>query len=248
MKSPWILLASCLLLSACNGAATKPQVSGDSVDTSVAEQETDQAEANKPLIDTTPAASIKPSGVPLAVQPQSEPNQLDMLSNRLISVQEHLLHVKNQTSELQQVNRALLSRVQALQAQLNISDSSVNVGSADAGNDTGSLDAVLDQVTALVNEVGNQVQDGAFRVVTAYTAKGQWVLIRYHRYTGETWLADLGRWNLLEETTGTATSDYEVVLLRADKDAKGYVASRIDRVSGDTWWLNENTWKSYINN
>ncbi len=74
------------------------------------------------------------------------------------------------------------------------------------------------------------------------------MLIRYHRYSGETWLADQGQWNLLEESGSTGTAEYEVRLSRADKDVKGYVAARVDRINGTVWWLKQDTWQPYESN
>ncbi|WP_415897932.1 hypothetical protein ACMXYX_06120 [Neptuniibacter sp. QD72_48] len=229
------IVASVLVLTACNSAGVKSQ-SG----------QTEETNAGQPSISqSSQQAQEKSSNNSSQEQPS---NQLGIIANRMTAVQDHLLQIKSQSSQLQQQNQELAlqlqdlaNEVQALAVQPQTSTPREPV-SPDAFN------GVLDQITMMANELGSQVQDGAFRMVTAYTSKGQWVLIRFHRYTGESWLADKGQWNLLEESSRIGTAEYEVVLRRADKDVKGYVAARINRISGETWWLKQNTWQPYISN
>jgi hypothetical protein len=71
------------------------------------------------------------------------------------------------------------------------------------------------------------------------------VLVRYDRFSGQTWLADQGVWQPLLDPAPLSRSDYEVQLTRADNDIKGYVAARLDRRNGDTWWLKQDTWQKF---
>lgn len=203
---------------------------------------------------TATETAVKPQRRITTQSPQKRPTQaetpseLAMLTGRLTVVQEQLLQLKSQTAEMQQQNQALLIHIQSIKDSLNTAAQTPIAEENNQQANSEDFNSVLDQLTLLANELGTKVQDGPYRISSDYTAKGQWVLIRYHKYTGETWLADQGQWNLLEESGATGTSEYEVVLIRADKDVKGYVAARIDRINGDTWWLKQNTWQPFVNN
>ncbi len=41
------------------------------------------------------------------------------------------------------------------------------------------------------------------------------------------------------------SSAVNVQIDRRDTDSKGYVAVRLDRSTGITWWLNDRTWQAY---
>ncbi|EAR60689.1 hypothetical protein [Neptuniibacter caesariensis] len=239
--SRFLVLSSVLLISACNSAGVKSESSPD-----VAPGEQKPMEIS-PTRTLQTKSNTAPSTKPGELKPAS---QLDIIANRLTAVQDHLLQIKTQSGTLQQQNQALAVQLQALKTNLDILQASADQqqGESEQATSPDAFNGVLDQITMMANELSSQVQDGAYRVSSTYTAKGQWVLIRFHRYTGETWLADKGQWNLLEETDGTGTAEYEVVVLRADKDVKGYVATRINRISGDTWWLKQNTWQPYLSN
>jgi regulator of replication initiation timing len=230
-----LLLLMTSVLSACNAAGVQPEP-----------PVSEQAQSAKPVVKPERMVSSH------SPQPQSKAtdSELVTLTNRLTAVQEQLLQLKAQTAEMHQQNQALLIHIQSVKDQVaSISQAQPDATDATSAETTeADFNGVLDQLTLLANELGNKVQDGPFRISSAYTDKGQWVLIRYHRFTGEAWLADKGQWNLLEESGGTGTSEYEVVLLKADKDVKGYVAARIDRINGDTWWLKQDTWQPFVSN
>ena len=234
MKS--MILLCTVLVTACNSAGVK-------------------SDAAAPVAATNPNSSAQQSSAPVQSQQSAQPvaaegasnKQIELIANRVTAVQDHLLQLKAQNSELQLLNQSVLQSLSGLKTDIETLSSAAPAESeGEEPTDPAALNAVLDQITMMANELGTQVQDGAYRVVTSYTAKGQWVLIRFHRYTGETWLADQNQWHALEELVPTSTSEYDVVLLRADKDVKGYVAARIDRLSGETWWLKQNTWQSFI--
>ena len=84
-----------------------------------------------------------------------------------------------------------------------------------------------------------------FRLVSAYTPKGQWVIFKYDEQTGLTWNAQDGGWIEVEELESLPASVYQVVLRPASGDVKGYVAARIDRETGRSWWLRGNVWESF---
>lgn len=230
------LVCSCLVLAACNAAEVKPNLVGGENSVEGATEEKSQA----------PLASEKKVTKPGNTSPEKPRDQLEILGNRMTAVQDHLLQIKSQSGQLQQQNQALSLQLQSLQSEVQALASMGESTSVQEAPQPDSFNGVLDQITMMANELSSQVQDGAYRVVSAYTSKGQWVLIRFHRFTGETWLADKGQWNQLTESGATGTAEYEVVLLRADKDIKGYVAARINRISGESWWLKQNIWQPYL--
>ena len=230
-------LSMILFLTACGSSGVKLE----STEQAQAEQQETAINPQRQITDRSPQAK-KQQVI------EEPPSELDMIANRLTAVQDHLLQIKAQSAEMQLQNQALFVQLQSLKTGLFDADAATTNAKANGQQgDPEAFNSVLDQITMMANELSSQVQDGPYRVASSYTSKGQWVLIRYHRYSGETWLADQGQWNLLEESGTRTTSEYEVTVLRADKDVKGYVASRIDRISGDTWWLKQNTWQPYLN-
>lgn len=233
---PVVSICCAMLVAGCNAASVKP-------DAEPQPQQPEQAAAQAPV---EKPDSQAPGAAP---KPASVNEQVDMIARRMTAVQEHVLQLKTQNMQLQQQNQIVSTQLKELK---NLATELVTLSASlpAAGEQPQSEDfsGVLDQITMMANELGSQVQDGAFRITSIYTAKGQWVLIRYHRYSGETWLADQGQWNLLEESGSTGTAEYEVRLSRADKDVKGYVAARVDRINGTVWWLKQNTWQPYESN
>ncbi|WP_415900736.1 hypothetical protein [Neptuniibacter sp. QD48_11] len=231
------VFCSVLILTACNSAGVKSQ--------------SDVANANstgQPSVSTPEKPAPKPATKPSQSSELQPASQLDIIANRMTAVQDHLLQLKFQTGQLQQQNKELALQLQGLASEVQAMAVEPDTTGQSEPVSPDAFNGVLDQITMMANELSSQVQDGAFRIASAYTSKGQWVLIRFHRFTGEAWLADKGQWHLLEESGSTGTAEYEVVLLRADNDVKGYVAARINRISGDTWWLKQNTWQPYISN
>jgi hypothetical protein len=49
----------------------------------------------------------------------------------------------------------------------------------------------------------------------------------------------------MKESDDLSPSLYEVQILRAEKDIKGYVAARVDKKNGQTWWLKQDTWLKF---
>ncbi|MDO6455379.1 hypothetical protein Q4583_17310 [Neptunomonas phycophila] len=179
--------------------------------------------------------------------PQREPavsggDQINYLSGQLLTLQEQVIQIKADTAELRRNAQILLARLEMLNNQTVPSNGASNAASANVGPSLSPQN--VEQLTAQLNNLLAQTQS-SYELVSGYTAKGQWVLIRYDRFSGETWLADQNRWNLLEESTDILPSLYEVQVHRADKDIKGYVAARIDQKTGQTWWLRENTWQNF---
>ncbi len=107
------------------------------------------------------------------------------------------------------------------------------------------LARLIGQLSLISNELSLSGVGDSYRIAADYTGAGQWVLIRYDRFSGESWLADQGAWQPLQDSASLQRSDYEVQLTRADNDIKGYVAARLDRRSGDTWWLKQDRWQKF---
>jgi hypothetical protein len=231
-----LFLLATMMLTGCNSTGVK-------------------SEAPDPAAENTPETAVKPERkvTTKPMQPQGgEPvqKQSDMaaLNGRLTAVQEQLFQLKTQAAEMQQQNQALFIHIQSIKDAVMANKSAATDGAEHKQVDVEAFNGVLDQLTLVANQLGNSVQDGQFKITSAYTSKGQWVLIRYDRFTGESWLADQGQWNLLEESGATGTSDYEVVVLRADNDVKGYVAARLDKINGDAWWLKQDIWQPFVTN
>lgn len=171
-------------------------------------------------------------------------NQLDQLNGRLTLLQEQLIQMKALLGQQTELGQMTLTQLQ----QLTQPDSAAaglagaEEGSLGAG---GQVDAAIDQLLGVVNQLGMGGLADQYAVATTYTAKGAWILVRYRTDTGETWLADAGSWIPLEEDAGLPASSYRVWLTRADQDLKGYVAVRIDQQSGQTWWLSDRRWQVY---
>lgn len=231
-KSCCSVVALCLLISGCQTAAVVSDSSG-ATEPSDAEASVQQTAAAEPVKQTAPVAP----------RPARTDN-IEYLSGQLSTMQEQVIQIKADTFELKQTSQVLLARIQMLankpgQSVVSADKSGVDESGADVATMAESPD--LDQLTARINTLLKR-SDAQYQLASGYTAKGQWVLIRYDRLTGESWLADQGRWNLLQESEAVMPSVFSIQLLRADKDIKGYVVARIDQVSGQSWWLNEDTW------
>lgn len=240
MKLRILFLLITLTLTACNSSGVKSEAPQQASDQSSA-QPAESAVKPERKVTTKP---MQPQGG--SVANQTEPNEL---TGRLTAVQEQLLQIKTQTAQMNQQNQALFIHIQSIKdAIMSMQTPEASPETANAPADAEAFNGVLDQLTLVANQLGNSVEEGPYKVTSAYTAKGQWVLIRYNRFTGQSWLADQGQWNLLEENGATGRSDYEVVVLRADNDVKGYVAARLDTVNGDAWWLRQDIWQPFVTN
>lgn len=163
-------------------------------------------------------------------------DQIDYLSGQMTTMQEQVIKIKADTSDLKKNLQIATSRIQMLNSQQTASAS----GQAYPAVDPGTLEQLNSRLSQVIDE-----SEGNFRLASGYTSKGQWVLIRYDRFSGQSWLADQGSWNVLNESGELSQSVYTIELQRADKDVKGYVAARVDQQSGETWWLKQDTWMKF---
>ena len=186
------------------------------------------------------AASAQQAQVSEALGQVSQ--SIEGLSGQLLAMQDQILTLKRQSLEQSQ-------QLASLQSQNSVMRHLLVEGAAKADTGTGAadmstspaygpqLDQLLSQVSAL-----SLMEQGEFSVVSCYTALGKWILIRYNEKTGEAWLADNGQWRSLADEQRLPEAQYRITLVAARQDQKGYVAGRINRMTGKTWWLNKNRW------
>lgn len=246
-----------LVLAGCNAAApTQPSSSAAAPSSPATEVPTTQDETRRSANPREAAGAAQSSAGASSAQRQgatpASPIQsgFDQLSGRLTLLQEQVLQLRADSQRLVEQNQMLLNRLQVL------STSSATAGAASAasaesadmatGGASEQLDAAIGQLMQMLNQMEMPAGEGGqFAVVTTYTRQGAWILLRYDRFTGETWLADAGRWQPLSDVDYLNMSSYRVLVHRADQDAKGYVAVRFDEQSGMSWWLNGDRWQEY---
>lgn len=165
------------------------------------------------------------------------PDTLSTIQAQLTALQEQVIKLSGDAAAILQLSQLSVANGQIANTGQRKSASAKTNPSLKGGD---SLKDILKKLEDI-----SPSPEAAFGIVSSYTASKQWVLIRFDRYTGETWLADNSGWNLLSETGELSISQYDVHLIRADQDKKGYVASRIDQRTGDTWWLNKRQWVVY---
>ncbi|BBB30179.1 hypothetical protein [Neptunomonas japonica] len=220
----WIIMpALCLFIAGCQTAAVLPEPDSEKAPSSP--EETNKQAAT---------ASNERRAAPLAA---SRSDNVEYLSGQLSTMQEQVIQIKADTSELRKTTQILLARAQMLSNQSTKKAPSDTNGSVNTVEESPDLEQLTKRLNSLIKRA-----DAQYQLVSGYTAKGEWVLIRYDRFSGESWLADNGQWNLLNESEEVLPSVFTIQLLRADKDVKGYVAARVDQATGQSWWLKQDTW------
>ena len=226
-------LSVCVLATAIVGCTTTaPKTEG-----------ADPAEPEQTAPDNTKESVVDSSTATGAGQNQlPTPSDISRLQAQVTALQEQLIKVNNDTSAILRMSQIMVAQAQVntantgSQTQPNQAQTTAIKGT----NSQGSLNTVLKKLEDI-----SPSPQGSFGIVSSYTIQKQWVLIRFDRQTGETWLADNNGWNPLQEQEEIPISQYDIHLIRADQDKKGYVASRIDKRTGDTWWLNTKQWVVY---
>ena len=239
-----VLLLSGLLLG-CNATApARPDMAPARPDMEPAPENGEAVQSPQAGGESAPAAARPADGAEMSRRVAS---QLDQLGGRLVLMQEQLLQLRADSQRLQEQNQMVLNRLQLISGNA-LSANEEDTSGAEAMDAAGTeqLDSVIGQLMQLINSLDNAgVSGGEFAVTTTYTRNGDWILLRYHRRDGTTWLADAGGWRLLSEQQPPSPGDYQVLVHRADQDSKGYVAVRIDRTTGHSWWLNDTYWQEY---
>lgn len=216
MKAITLLaVAATLSLSGCNAANVQPQ----------------------PVEPSAPVAVVQDNSV-------QQIQQFETLNGRITLLQEQVLGLKVQNAAVAEKAQLLLNQFQVL-AQ-NIGREGINQESENSPQQLEMLLSRLDRQLVELQQAAPDLGVGnPFLLATCYTARGKWKLIRYNRFSGESWISADNNWQPLNEEQAPEISSYEVQLLRANGDVKGYVAARIDQNTGDTWWLNSDTWVKY---
>ena len=211
-----LALLSSFLLTGCNAAGVQPDIS----------------QPVEPQV-TPPPVSVDQSA------------EFEKLNSRITLLQEQFLELKVQNSSVAERVQLLLTQFQVLAQQVKRSAVEKN---GNTQPDSGLTEVMqrLDQQLTELQQIAPELGGGdPFKLASCYTAKGQWVMIRFNRFSGESWISAANSWQPLEEEQTPSISSYDIQLLQANGDVKGYVAARIDHNSGDSWWLNQNTWVKY---
>lgn len=214
-----LALSSVVTLAGCNAANVQPEVIS-------------------PI-----EPSKKPSEMVNATLDQGA--QFDQLNSRITLMQEQFLELKVQNSAMAERVQLLLTQFQVLAQdvkRVGVTTPAVNADNKTLAEVMARLDQQLIELQQMAPELGG---GDPFELASCYTAKGQWVMIRYNRFSGESWISAANSWQPLDEAQTPAISSYDIQLLRANSDVKGYVAARIDHNTGESWWLNQNTWVKY---
>ncbi len=176
--------------------------------------------------------------------------RFDQLEQRITLVQEQIMRIQQQSQALDQRSQQELLALQRLQLSLSQLLTDQTASEADPLAELGyrleqSL-TELEQIKSTLSAQGAAVPaETGFRMVSAYSAKKDWILFRYEESSGQTWRVLNGKWVEVADRTPPPTSRYDVVLQAAAGDIKGYVAARIDRLTGQSWWLNDTRWESF---
>lgn len=238
------ILTSTLLLSGCLGSGSEPQAA--SAEPQLVAQASASEAASAPQ---TATADTTVEQVVVERESSNISNQIDQLMGRLTLVQEQVINQRALAQQQLELSQAILQRVQ-LMTNTALIDETKPASETNAVSDAQSeqLDAALNQLLQIANEMqvnsSQQSVDSPWGVSSAVTNKG-WILIRYRMDTGESWIAEKGSWTLLKEESTPTAGAYNVQIDRRDTDSKGYVAVRLDRSTGTTWWLNDRTWQAY---
>ncbi len=248
MRRTGFLVLALLALAGCAAVGRVPAPAGGQNAASPATTGTPEAESGSTAAASAVqgASAVGSSGA--APSDESQGPSLESLANRLTLMQEQLIQLKAQGAEISQQSETALARLQMLTGQ-----SANNVAAQDGpvsesavpAESPQQLASLIDQLSGIANELQLSGVGDSYRIVADYTGSGQWVLVRYDRFSGETWLADHGIWQPLSDPLPLSRSDYDVQLTRADNDIKGYVAARLDKRNGDTWWLKQDAWQKF---
>lgn len=230
------MLLAATLLTACSNTNVKSQPEPLKAEPAV-----------EPAGAAAPAASVAPTS-PGSITVAD----FERLESRFSLAQEQLLGLITESAQTRALNQRILLQLQALN---NNQAGTEPVDGGLGGYDTSAMDAVLEQMLMVANDLGEGVSSSGgnnFQMAMTYIGAGKWKVIRYNRSTGETWLAHGNNWQLLQDDEVLPESSYQVSmisgedLLVPDEGVhKGFIAARMDRVSGRMWWLNKNVWQAY---
>ncbi len=210
-----------------------------------------QAQSVKPADAAPPVAQNAPeTGSDLQNYFMRMVKSNEQVEQRITLMQEQVIKLNQQMQVQQQRNLKVLQSLQQLQIMAQQTKQMQTAPANELGTDEQPpLEALMERIQqqleiAAVSSGGKGVAPG-FRLVSAYTPKGQWVIFKYDEATGLTWMAKEGGWSAIDEVSRLPISRYEVVLRPAAGDVKGYVAARVDQQTGESWWLKGNQWEAF---
>lgn len=212
-----------------------------------------QAQAVKPQSEPADVATAQNASASEASQQLQnyfkrmvESNQ--QVEQRITLMQEQVIKLNQQIQVSQQRSLKLMQGMQQLQLAVSAKPT-MNSGIAmREQEDPQPLQQSLDRLEQLLASSAGSAPGSTppgFRLASAYTPKGQWVIFKYDEATGLTWMAKDGGWVEIAEPRRLPVSRYEVVLRPAAGDVKGYVAARVDQQTGESWWLKGNSWEAF---
>ncbi|MCV6589417.1 MAG: hypothetical protein OIF57_10360 [Marinobacterium sp.] len=253
-----VLLAA-LLLTACTETNIRPetQAAGQApeAETDAAAQQQGAAETAKKGAADTAAGQAQPLSDAAATR-----EDFERLESRFSLAQEQLLGLISQSAQTRELNQRLMLQLQSIQNLLgagaagNMEKADSNNGVTADGYDTAAMDAVLEQLLMVANDLGSAqtTATSPFALAITYVGAGNWKAIRYNQLTGESWLAKGNQWIALNDSELLPESSYVVsmtsgedLLVSDERLHKGFIAARLDRVTGRMWWLNRDTWQLY---
>lgn len=233
-----------LWLAGCNAVPTQPQSEKDA---SVAEASSPSSGQESGSAASVPESASRAQAESFAETARAVQSGFDQLSGRLTLLQEQVLQLRSDNQRLLEQNQMQMNQLELLSRNRTVSGSGTDAESG--GQDTadnGQLDAAIGQLMQLLNQLElPDAGQGQFGLATTFTQQGDWVLLRFNRISGETWIAEYGDWKQIGEDGGSESSLYDVQISRADRNTYGYVAVRIDLNSGRSWWLNGKRWQEY---
>ncbi|MBP0050009.1 hypothetical protein H9C73_14845 [Marinobacterium sp. AK62] len=242
-KTPIAFTLLAILLSGCNAAQTQPQSAAGPAAQAPGENSA-SASSDQPAARETSAS--QPSAGSSSSGAGALQSGFDQLSGRLTLLQEQVLQIRSANQQLLEQNQMLMNQLDVLTRTQPAADAEGDQTGTEDQASIDQLDAAIGQLMQILNQAELPVVDAPrFGLATTYTQKGDWVLLRYDRTTGDTWRAEYGDWQLIEEEMAPEASAYEVQITRADRNTAGYVAVRIDLNSGRSWWLNGKRWQEY---
>ncbi|MGB1239536.1 MAG: hypothetical protein ACPG4U_15055 [Pseudomonadales bacterium] len=225
-----VITCACFAVTACNTTPNKAEAEAGSDASTVTEPVAAAAQPESPAAPAAPVRAVN----------STDPSEISRLQAQVTALQEQSIKQSSDTNSLLKMTQLLLAQQQAKEVKAQGVTKAQPQAVAAMASDSQSLNKVLQRLDEVAISPG-----GAFGLVSSYTASRQWILIRFDRNTGESWLADKNGWALLNDSDTLPISQYDVHVVRGDQDQKGYVAARIDQRTGETWWLNQRQWVKY---
>lgn len=186
------------------------------------------------------------------IEDEATLTKMEQLTGQMVVLQDQLIQLRSlvqQNLDQTQQNAAqlqVLQRQPVMQPSPVVNDTPV-MDSSSIDTTLRDIDQALAQLLGAMSIQQPEPQNNnpeLFKVASAHTGGPGWIVIRYHVETGETWIAEKNRWRPLFESGLIEPAQYEVQVHRAETDVKGFVAVRINKRNGASWWLSDETWQA----